>query len=32
MVGLSYAGRAPNDRAEQRAAFLEKRPGKFTGT
>lgn len=31
-VGLSYATRAPNDMAEQRAAFVEKRPGKFTGT
>lgn len=31
-VGLSYATRAPNDMAEQRTAFVEKRPGKFTGT
>tara|TARA_B100000315_G_scaffold239549_2_gene258486 strand:+ start:13576 stop:14382 length:807 start_codon:yes stop_codon:yes gene_type:complete len=31
-VGLGYAGRAPNDRVEQAAAFMEKRPGKFTGT
>jgi len=31
-VGLSYATRAPNDMLEQRAAFVEKRPGKFTGT
>lgn len=31
-VGLSYARRAPNDMVEQRAAFLEKRPAKFTGT
>jgi len=31
-VGLSYARLAPNDMVEQRAAFLEKRAGKFTGT
>ena len=31
-AGLSYARRAPNDVKESRAAFLEKRPGVYTGT
>lgn len=31
-VGLRFATRAPNDQAEQRAAFLEKRKPTFTGT
>lgn len=30
--GLSYARRAPNDVKESRDAFLEKRPGVYTGT
>jgi 2-(1,2-epoxy-1,2-dihydrophenyl)acetyl-CoA isomerase len=31
-AGLGYARRAPNDVAESRAAFLEKREGVYTGT
>ncbi len=31
-AGLGYARRAPNDQKEQRAAFVEKRKPKFTGT
>lgn len=31
-AGLYYARRAPNDVAESRAAFLEKREGVYTGT
>jgi 2-(1,2-epoxy-1,2-dihydrophenyl)acetyl-CoA isomerase len=31
-AGLSYARRAPNDVKESRAAFLEKRPGVYSGT
>ncbi|MBL4868818.1 MAG: enoyl-CoA hydratase/isomerase family protein, partial [Pseudomonadales bacterium] len=30
-LGLSFAKRSPNDQAEQRAAFLEKRKATFTG-
>lgn len=32
MAGLSYAGKAKNDAAESRAAFLEKRKPSYTGT
>ena len=31
-VGLQFASRAPQDRAEQRSAFLDKRKPTFTGT
>lgn len=31
-AGLSFSRRAPNDLAESRAAFLEKRKGAYTGT
>ncbi|HJP50203.1 MAG TPA: enoyl-CoA hydratase/isomerase family protein [Pseudomonadales bacterium] len=31
-LGLQFAGRAPNDAKEQRAAFVEKRKATFTGT
>ncbi len=31
-AGLYYARRAPNDVKESRAAFVEKRPGVYTGT
>jgi len=31
-MGLDYARKAPNDAAESRASWLEKRPGVFTGT
>jgi 2-(1,2-epoxy-1,2-dihydrophenyl)acetyl-CoA isomerase len=32
MFGLSFARKSPNDQKEQRAAFVEKRDPKFTGT
>ncbi|MEX0942235.1 MAG: enoyl-CoA hydratase-related protein [Pseudomonadales bacterium] len=32
MFGLSFARKSPGDQKEQRAAFLEKRDPKFTGT